>query len=269
MAVSGGATAPPIIVGGCHRSGTSLLRRLLDAHSRIHCGPEVKFFRDFYGDYVRDDLAHARLFSSVRTLGLDDGELLDVFGRAFIEVHERAARRRGKARWADKSPENAMYANQWQRLLGGRLAFVHLVRDPRDVLASLLEARFDKAVPVEFRGKVELCRRYLESAADFVDRHPAISRTVRYEELVARPEETLEALFTWLQEPFERAVLRHFNDAERQEGLEDPKVKQTLEVHTRSVGRWRSELSVEQVRIAQAELAGIAGRYGYDLSPHP
>ena len=45
----------PIIVGGCHRSGTSLVRRLLNAHSRIYCGPEVKFFRDFFKD-ERDDI---------------------------------------------------------------------------------------------------------------------------------------------------------------------------------------------------------------------
>jgi Sulfotransferase family len=37
----------PIVVGGCYRSGTSLVRRLLDSHPRIHCGPEVKLFRDY------------------------------------------------------------------------------------------------------------------------------------------------------------------------------------------------------------------------------
>jgi hypothetical protein len=47
----------PIIIGGCHRSGTSLLRRILNARSRIHCGPEIKFLRDFHGDYYGDPSA--------------------------------------------------------------------------------------------------------------------------------------------------------------------------------------------------------------------
>ncbi|MGV8838302.1 sulfotransferase, partial [Cellvibrio sp.] len=41
----------PIIIGGFYRSGTSLVRRLLDSHSKIYCGPEVKFWPDLYADY--------------------------------------------------------------------------------------------------------------------------------------------------------------------------------------------------------------------------
>ena len=81
----------PIIVGGFYRSGTSLLRRLLDSHSHIHCGPEVKFFKDFYGDYLEDGLAHVRLFSTGRSLGVAEEEMLTIFGSAFIALHERAA----------------------------------------------------------------------------------------------------------------------------------------------------------------------------------
>lgn len=41
------ASQQPIIIGGCYRSGTTLLRRLLDSHSNVHCRPEVKFFNDY------------------------------------------------------------------------------------------------------------------------------------------------------------------------------------------------------------------------------
>lgn len=60
----------PIVVGGCYRSGTSLVRRLLDSHPCIHCGPEVKFFRDFYADYidVEDPISHLRFMVTARTL---------------------------------------------------------------------------------------------------------------------------------------------------------------------------------------------------------
>ena len=97
----------PVVVGGCHRSGKSLVRCLPDAHPRIHYGPEVPFFRDFYGDYLEDALHHLRFTQAARSL-LSEDELLDVLGRGFVAVHERAANRAGKPRWADKAPENVL-----------------------------------------------------------------------------------------------------------------------------------------------------------------
>src|SRR4051812_2806217 len=116
----------PIIVGGCHRSGTSVVRRVLDAHGRIHCGPEIKFFRDFYGDYPDDSLRDFRFVQTARAV-LPADELLEVVGRAFVEVHERAAHHAGKPRWADKAPENVLHTREWERLLGDRWFLVHVV----------------------------------------------------------------------------------------------------------------------------------------------
>src|SRR5688572_13485442 len=101
----------PIIIGGCYRSGTSLFRRILDTHSRIHCGPEVKFFKDFYDDYTIP-LKHARFMQTARSI-LPEADLMDILGRAFIELHEAAAKRAGKPRWADKNPENVLYLSEW------------------------------------------------------------------------------------------------------------------------------------------------------------
>jgi hypothetical protein len=256
---------PPIIIGGCFRSGTSLLRRILDAHGAIHCGPEAKFFRDFLGDYLGDDLAHARFFSTVRSLGLEDGELLEIFGRAFIECHELAARKRGKRRWADKAPENVLYLDLWHSLLGGKFRFVHVMRHPLDTLASLVEARFDRAVPTDFAGKVEVCRRFVEHGLEFAERHPELSSTVRYEDLVRRPEETLRRLFAELGEEYEPQVLSLFHSPERQDGLEDPKVKTSPHIRTDGVGRWRRDLDPEQVRLAEERLGPLVRRMGYTL----
>ncbi len=75
----------PIIVGGCLRSGTSVIRRILNAHSRIHRGPEVKFFRDFFGDYVHDPIHNLRFTTTARSL-LPQPELFDLLGRAFLAM---------------------------------------------------------------------------------------------------------------------------------------------------------------------------------------
>jgi hypothetical protein len=69
---------------------------MLNAHSRIHCGPEITFSRDFYGHYRSDPIAHLCFASSARSV-LPEPELLAILGRAFVGVHERAAALQGKA----------------------------------------------------------------------------------------------------------------------------------------------------------------------------
>jgi hypothetical protein len=245
----------PIIIGGFWRSGTSLLRRLLDSHSRIHCGPEVKFFKDFYGDYLNDELRRTRLFSTLPTLGLTVEEILSIFGRAFVESHELAARKAGKVRWADKNPENVLYLKQWHRLLPGGFVFLEIVRDPLDALASLKEIGFYKTVPPAFADKARLLKIFRDTGASYAAKHPESSLTLRYEDLVRAPHATLECLFSWLGETFEPEVLERFSLPERGEGIEDPKVKITQNIHDHSIGRWCQDLTEEEISIAKSILS--------------
>ena len=237
----------PILIGGFYRSGTSLTRRLLDAHKNIHCGPEVKFFKDLHGDFQNDPLRHVRLFSTLPSLGLEADEIRDIFGRAFIEAHELATRKAGKVRWADKNPENVLYLDQWQKLLPGGFAFIHVVRHPLDALASLLEIGFPKAVPTAFLDKVKLLKTFVDAGALYETKHPETSYRVHYETLVSDPVSCLTNLFAWLGEEFDTQLLFDFNHAARGQGIEDPKVAATDQVHANSVGRWRGELTEDQI----------------------
>lgn len=244
----------PIIVGGFLRSGTSLLRRLLDGHSRIHCGPEVKFFRDFYGDYLDDPLRHVRLFGTLLSLGLTLEDLLPMFGRTFVECHQMAAAKAGKARWADKNPENVLYLGQWEQLLPNGFLFVHVVRHPLDTLASLQEIGFPKAVPPEFVEKVILYRRYREAGTSFSDKNPERSYTVHYESLVTDPSRVLAKLMTWAGEHYEPAMIGEFLSPLRGTGIEDPKIHRSKTIHCKSIGRWKKDLSQEEIFIARNNL---------------
>jgi hypothetical protein len=232
----------PIVVGGCHRSGTSLVRRILDAHPRIHCGPEVTFFRDFHGDFREDPLRHLRFTTTVRDL-LPEADALAVLGRAFVQLHERAARRAGKPRWADKAPENVLHTAAWERLLGGRFLFVHVVRNPLDTIASM-EGRFPLTLPADLEGRVERYRTYTEAGLAFGDTSPERCRRVVYEELCANPTDEVAELMDWLGEAAEPGQLA-FNATPHQEGLEDPEIASTDRVHKESVGRWRNVLRDE------------------------
>jgi Sulfotransferase family len=245
----------PIVVGGCHRSGTSLLRRVLDSHSRIHCGPEIKFFRDFYGDYPDDALAPYRFVHTARAV-LPDEELIEVLGRAFISVHERAARRAGKARWADKAPENVLHAEQWQRLLGDEWLLVHMVRNPLDTLASMDCVEMPLTFPPDLEARIEFYRRYTKAGLQFGARNAGRYTRVVYEGLAADPAAVLGRLMISLGEALEPDQLA-FNSVSHQPGLEDPAVSETTRVHAESVDRWRRDLAREDAAAVWAATSDV------------
>jgi hypothetical protein len=231
------------------------VRRILDSHSRIHCGPEVKFFRDFFDEYRDDPLRHLRYLQSARAL-VDDERLLEIAGRSFVELHREAARRAGKPRWADKNPENVLFTREWDRLLGDRWVFIHVVRNPLDTLASLSEARFPLSVPESLEERIALYKLYTSRGLRFAGDHADRSYLLVYEELAADPEKAVGMLMEWLGERPEAQQLR-FNDVHHQPGLEDAKVGGTREVHCRSVGRWRSDLAGHQARRIWTETAEL------------
>lgn len=237
----------PVIVGGCFRSGTSLVRRILDSHSRVYCGPEVKFFQDFYGDYLDDPIKTARFFPSARWM-IPERNLMSIFGRAFVTMHRRAAARDDKQRWADKTPENVLYLKEWEDLLGDEWVFVQVVRNPLDTLASIKEAAFRRStIPPDLEERIELYKRYTLSGLEFRQQHPERHHMIVYDRLVEDPKRVVSGLMAWLGEDFE-AVQLDFNSVRHQNGLEDRKVRETTGVHAKSVGRWRELLTPEEAQ---------------------
>lgn len=250
----------PIVVGGCYRSGTSLVRRILDSHPRIHCGPEVKFFRDFHGDYldVEDPVGHARFLTTARSL-LPEGELLEVLGAAFVEIHARAAHEAGKARWADKAPENVVFLNEWERLLGEEWVFLHVVRNPLDTLASIEEVGFPHSIPAGLEQRIDLYVHYAEAGLRFGGENPERYVRVQYEDLVVSPERTIGRLMSELGERCHPEQLE-INATPHRAGLEDPKAAGATTIHRDGVERWRQTFSEQDAETISRRTASVWAR---------
>ena len=213
---------------------------------------------DYFGDYtVSDPLQHARFTRTAREFLNEDA--FEVLGTAFIELHRRAAARLGKPRWADKNPENAIHLEHWERLLGDRWLFVHVLRDPRDVLASMEEAGFPYSGEDRSSMRCAHIERYARSGLEYAARNRERSITLRYESLIADPGSQIERLMEFLGELPEKAQL----DIEggEQRGLGDPKAPGRGEFDRSNVGRWRRDLErrdLALVRDAMTTLPPVA-----------
>lgn len=245
----------PIIVGGCVRSGTSLVRRILDSHPHIYCGPEVKFLADYNNKYLRDPIRHIRFTKTALSM-LPEEEVFELLGGTFIEMHRRAAARAGKRRWADKVPENVIFLDQWQRLLGDGWLFVHVVRHPLDTLASIKEQRFPATVPAELDQRIDLWLDYLRAGLRFAQQSPDRYVRVVYEDLATDPEAAAGAMMRALGEELDSDQLV-LDNRRHQTGVEDPKIAQSQTIHRDSVDRWRRTLSRKEIKVITARAVPV------------
>lgn len=180
-----------------------MLRLILDSHPRISCGEETHLLQTMepaMGKHWRllERYGFPREYWTTR--------LATFYGGAMTDY----AARRGKARWADKDPSNTLLLPFADELFPDA-QYVHLVRDGHDVVASHKDRWGYRSGVRAARGA---WRKYVETARAFGARQPeGRYHELRYEALVADPETQLRALFAFLGEAWDPAVLE-FDKAE-------------------------------------------------------
>ena len=185
----------PAFVVGCPRSGTTLVKMMLDAHPNISCGPETLFMR-----HIADlESQHLRLTQFLITEEEWHAHLRDLF----LWLHVRRAAQLGKTRWVDKSPSYALITGFLDTLFPN-CQIVHVIRDPRDVIDSW-RRRWG------LRSALRVARLWplhVQRARQFGAAHPDRYFEMRYEELVRYPEQVMRELTEWLGEPWDDRELQ-------------------------------------------------------------
>lgn len=219
----------PVFIMSPVRSGSTLLRLLLDGHSHLHSPHELHFRRL----EVTSSTALAK--RAMGRLGLDGGDLEHLL---WDRVMHREVVRAGKSHIVEKTPSNAFV---WQRIAAcwPDARFVFLLRHPVSIARSWHEASPEK-------------RSADEAAADALRYMKAVKRAqaglsghvVRYEELTADPAAELRKICDFLEIDWEPGMLSYGDrTGDLQKGLGDWKDK----VRSGSVQPGRDLPSPEEV----------------------
>ena len=258
-----GSTEPcqsPIFIVGTHRSGTSLLRRVLDSHRNIACPPE-SFWLTHYTRILDDHLA----FDGFWNLGFDRQEAIGGLRQGAAHFHEAYRLAKGKSRWADKTPQYAEHLDTLWTLFGPEARFVFIFRHPMDVAFSIWKRGWNF---VDTTGDaVTDCSRYVVGSGQrqlaFLNARPEVCHVIYYDQLVGNPEAILGRLCAdFLNEPWDPRMLRH-HQVPHDFGCEDPMVRGTRGFHG-SFENWH-EWSARQIDRAIDVLGPLMTQLGYTL----
>ena len=277
-----GASDRPIFVGGCPRSGTTLMQVMLHAHPRIAIPPENAFLYEAYrarrtfGD-LRDPLNRARVAEYIAAqpkyadLQISPEVLREkivagppTIGSAIGIALREYANRFDKPRWGDKRPSYSMEYELMLTLFPDA-QIVHLVRDGRACVASLKRMRFWKSGAIDAMAKwVEATRVGLIARRALpADRY----HEIQYEELVANPQPVVERLCAFLGEEFSELMLRP-------EQLAPSVIPDRKTWHSRTrepisaaaVSTWQTELAPTEIGLFEQVAAKEMAAYGYEAS---
>ena len=257
-----------IIVLGMPRSGTTLLRRILDGHSAICAPGETFLFRAASRFLESEKIAFGidyGVLGGLKPLGFTEEIILDGLRDLTFGFYEELARKAGKRRWAAKTAVDSFYAAAIERLCADRVQFVCMLRHGLDVACSLKEFSDELyGYIAELRPYVQRHARPLEAFAHaWIDvtssllalakNNPQTAFVLRYEDLIASPESTLSRLFDFLGEHWDPSLLQGAFETKNVVGLGDWKTYATRELRSDSIERWK-KLPEEMV----GRLAAIA-----------
>ena len=286
---------PAVFVVGMNRSGTTLLRMMLDAHPQLTIPPETHFVPDLIkatrtdGATAEDALEAMKSAREWGDFGFSDDQMLERLralpkikpGPAVRTFYEAYMEQQGKPRWGEKTPTYVQKMKLIQRALP-EARFVHVIRDGRDVALSVLDRT------VRDLTAADVARRWKRKITKAREDSPELEHyiEVRYEDLILDTEPVLRRVCEFIELPWDDAMLDyHERSGERLQEMaralpgdgraQELSVERRMATHAMTtkppsadrVARWRTEMSAEQ----RAEFESVAGdlldELGYPTGP--
>lgn len=227
----------PIFIIGCGRSGTTLLISILSADPRLYCiGEETEVFKG-----AENDGPLGLFLRKLRMLAF------------LIRGPERIS---GQSGWVEKTPLHVRAVDNIRKVYRGNVRFIHIIRDGRDVVTS--------RHPTRSKGfHIHKERWVRDVSAGLSHRNDPDVVTIRYEDLVARLDETIGKIYALIGRPVPEAVRNFSSNATIRSHYAWP--GEIRELYTSSIGRWKEPDFAEVVGalLSMPEAMALLRELGY------
>lgn len=276
----------PIFIIGTERSGSNLLRLLLNSHTNIAIPHPPHLMRDFhrfevghgdleinnhFSDLVDDCIEFVNAHFAPWPYIIEKENLIQFIENKslygiYVAIYEQYRDYKKKKRWGCKS------TFMWQEIETilrhhANPKFIHLIRDPRDVAVSAKKSIFSKGHPYNLALLWNLEQKNIEEYKKFVlnDKNYLL---VKYEDLTLNSRETLMKIMNFLDEEVEHQQFEFFkteeasslaNQSESWKNVQSPIV-------TDSVGKYKNALSLKEQYYLEAICGELMKKYHYPLN---
>jgi hypothetical protein len=250
-------TPGPIFIVGSMRSGSTLLRLIVDSHPRIAIGPETGFMGAVAATKTIPNWKNGKDW--YRRLNWDEDEvnarLRDFYDGMFL----RYATAQGKSRWGEKTPFHTSHMAAMAEVFPDAV-FIGIVRHPGAVAASLRKSfHYDFADAVSYWSATNL--EMVRAATDLGSRFVAC----RYEDILQTGEPLLREVTDFLEEDWSPSLLQH-DATHRDKGT--PRVAEGSTLTTDAIdaaraARWTQSATQDDYR-ALGDVSALAAFFGYE-----
>ena len=224
---------PPIILGGCPRSGTTLLLSILGSHPNI----------------LAIDYETTAFHPSLKPLRLLNGLL-------FTERNKRITGKEKATRFCEKTPGNVRHVEEIDKFFDGKVCFINIMRDGRDVVTSIHPENKS-----EYLVSPDVWLWDMRNILDAEKRDNVC--TIKYEDLVGETAGTLKRICEFLDEPFLDEML----DYQRNTNVKDANAwdSKAKPIHQQSIKKWERPEHTQRVNefMANSKAVDMLERLGY------
>lgn len=261
---------------GAPRSGTTILQSLLAAHPKITSFPETKFFHFLGADRLKSrlpDRLHRWFHQEICRPDLFDQH--EVYSRQvtsdrikwFVGVLDQLAAEEGNDIWLEKTPEHIFFIKDILDYLPDA-RFIHLIRNPLDVVASMRKATSDPLNNILWGGEWTLgfCVERWKSAAliSYCFRDSPQHLVVRYEDLLQDKIRFLSECCYFIDIAYDVEMVRNYR-------VKAVKLGQGLpwhegidrEVEPPPVAKYKEFFSPDEVRYVLGQTVELRSHFGY------
>lgn len=270
---------PPFFIVGSARSGTTLLRLILNAHPDVAVPPESRFVTELWEGRERVEpegflarlAAHPQFkrwdlpIEEVRARLPEEGHV--TYAQA-IEASFRAySDGSGRTRWGDKTPRYVESIDLLASIFP-TARFVHLIRDGRNVALSYADMPFGPStVGKAARLWARRVRAGMENGSAL---GPQRYRELKYEDLVADMEGCLPSLCDFLGLTFDPAMLNYPEAAKHAVLPKAERLNPHIKEKPTTTRSWRSTMPPGHVEIFESVAGEVLERAGYERRfPNP